>query len=107
MAREPLVALLIQRRHSHSRRPIAAVPNRDGPRLAAHLAVLDVSLTLHLGIEDHRDLLPAVRTREEVLHMTCKKCRTPMKELKGHIYHKKRKWKCPKCGKVRMQAQKA
>lgn len=26
-----------------------------------------------------------------------------MKELKGHIYHKKRKWKCPKCGKVRMQ----
>jgi len=26
-----------------------------------------------------------------------------MKELKGHIYHKKRKWKCPKCGRVRMQ----
>jgi DNA-directed RNA polymerase subunit RPC12/RpoP len=26
-----------------------------------------------------------------------------MKELKGHIYHKKRKWKCPKCGGVRMQ----
>ena len=25
-----------------------------------------------------------------------------MKELKGHIYHKKRKWKCLKCGKVRM-----
>ena len=30
-----------------------------------------------------------------------------MKELKGHIYHKKRKWKCPKCGKVRMQAHKS
>jgi hypothetical protein len=29
-----------------------------------------------------------------------------MKELKGHIYHKKRKWKCAKCGKVRMQAHK-
>jgi len=29
-----------------------------------------------------------------------------MKELKGHIYHKKRKWKCRKCGRVRMQAQK-
>ena len=28
-----------------------------------------------------------------------------MKELKGHIYHKKRKWKCPKCGRVRMQMQ--
>jgi hypothetical protein len=28
-----------------------------------------------------------------------------MKELKGHIYHKKRKWKCPKCNRVRMQAQ--
>jgi len=26
-----------------------------------------------------------------------------MKELKGHIYHKKRKWKFPKCRKVRMQ----
>jgi len=30
-----------------------------------------------------------------------------MKELKGHIYHKKRKWKCPKCGKVRMQDQRS
>jgi hypothetical protein len=29
-----------------------------------------------------------------------------MKELKGHIYHKQRKWKCPKCAKVRMQKQK-
>ncbi len=26
-----------------------------------------------------------------------------MKELKGHIYHKKRKWKCPKCNRVGMQ----
>jgi hypothetical protein len=30
-----------------------------------------------------------------------------MKELKGHIYHKKRKWKCPQCNRVRMQEQKA
>jgi hypothetical protein len=29
-----------------------------------------------------------------------------MKELKGHIYHKKRKWKCPQCGRIRMQVQK-
>jgi hypothetical protein len=29
-----------------------------------------------------------------------------MKELKGHIYHKQRKWKCGLCGKVRMQKQK-
>ena len=29
-----------------------------------------------------------------------------MKELKGHIYHKQRKWKCSKCGKIRMQKQK-
>ena len=35
--------------------------------------------------------------------VTCKKCRAPMKELKGHIYHKKRKWKCPNCNRVRMQ----
>jgi predicted RNA-binding Zn-ribbon protein involved in translation (DUF1610 family) len=27
-----------------------------------------------------------------------------MKELKGHIYHKKRKFKCPNCGSVRMQS---
>jgi transposase-like protein len=38
--------------------------------------------------------------------VTCKICKTPMKELKGHIYHKKRKWKCPKCGRVRMQEHK-
>lgn len=35
--------------------------------------------------------------------MTCKRCKTPMTELKGHIYHKNRKWKCATCGKVRMQ----
>jgi len=28
-----------------------------------------------------------------------------MEELKGHIYHKKRKWRCPKCGKAKMQKQ--
>jgi len=28
-----------------------------------------------------------------------------MKELKGHIYHKKRKWKCPQCNRVGMQIQ--
>jgi transposase-like protein len=39
-----------------------------------------------------------------LLTMTCKKCRVQMKELKGHIYHKKRKWRCPKCNRVRMQA---
>lgn len=27
-----------------------------------------------------------------------------MKEMKGHIYHKKRKCTCPKCNRVRMQA---
>jgi hypothetical protein len=29
-----------------------------------------------------------------------------MKELKGHIYHKKRKWKCPHCNRIRMQSPK-
>jgi hypothetical protein len=28
-----------------------------------------------------------------------------MKELKGHIYHKKRKWRCPGCNRVTMQKQ--
>ena len=88
----------------HNFAVLEGVADLDG--MAAYLAILDVSLTLHRGIEDHRDLLPAVGTREEVLHMTCKKCKTPMKELKGHIYHKKRKWKCPNCGRARMQTQK-
>jgi DNA-directed RNA polymerase subunit RPC12/RpoP len=26
-----------------------------------------------------------------------------MKEIGGHIFHKKRKWRCPKCGRVKMQ----
>lgn len=26
-----------------------------------------------------------------------------MTELKGHIYHKKRKWMCPKCNRIKMQ----
>jgi hypothetical protein len=30
-----------------------------------------------------------------------------MTEVKGHVYHKQRKWKCRKCGKVRMQKSKA
>jgi len=38
--------------------------------------------------------------------VTCKHCAVPMKELKGHIYHKKRKWRCPKCNRIKMQAQK-
>ncbi len=35
--------------------------------------------------------------------MTCGTCRVAMRELKGHLYHQKRKWKCPQCGKIRMQ----
>jgi hypothetical protein len=29
-----------------------------------------------------------------------------MREMKGHIYHQQRKWRCPKCATVRMQKQK-
>jgi hypothetical protein len=39
--------------------------------------------------------------------MTCRKCKVPMKELKGHIYHKKRKWECPRCARIKMQKPKA
>jgi Zn finger protein HypA/HybF involved in hydrogenase expression len=38
--------------------------------------------------------------------VTCKNCKVAMTELKGHIYHKKRKWRCPKCKRVRMQEHK-
>lgn len=34
--------------------------------------------------------------------MFCPKCKIKMKEEK-RTFHKKRKWICPKCGKVRMQ----
>lgn len=34
--------------------------------------------------------------------MTCPRCRTKMIEQK-RSYHKRRKWICPKCGKVRFQ----
>jgi hypothetical protein len=30
-----------------------------------------------------------------------------MKELKGHIFHKKRKWRCPQCQKIKMQKPKS
>jgi hypothetical protein len=39
-------------------------------------------------------------------YVTCRKCKVPMKEVKGHIYHKQRKWTCPRCTKVKMQKQK-
>jgi rubrerythrin len=38
--------------------------------------------------------------------VTCKSCQVAMKELKGHVYHKKRKWQCPRCKRVRMQVHK-
>jgi transposase len=37
--------------------------------------------------------------------MTCRRCGKAMREEK-RSYHKKRKWVCPNCGAVRMQAQK-
>ena len=39
--------------------------------------------------------------------MTCKKCKVTMKELKGHLFHKQRKWQCPQCSKVKMQKPKS
>ena len=43
----------------------------------------------------------------ETAAMTCKKCKFTMKELKGHIFHGKRKWRCPQCQKVKMQKPKS
>ena len=34
--------------------------------------------------------------------MICQKCKAHMAERK-RSYHKKRKWVCPRCGRVRMQ----
>jgi len=30
-----------------------------------------------------------------------------MKEVKGHIFHGKRKWRCPQCQKIKMQKPKS
>ena len=38
--------------------------------------------------------------------MTCPRCKIAMEEVRGHVFHKKRKWRCPKCGRIRMQAPK-
>jgi hypothetical protein len=35
--------------------------------------------------------------------MTCKRCKVKMDELKGHIYHGNRKFKCPECKRHKMQ----
>jgi hypothetical protein len=37
--------------------------------------------------------------------MICQACRVMRKELKGHIFHKKRK--CPQCQKIKMQKPKS
>jgi hypothetical protein len=44
--------------------------------------------------------------KQDAFRMICKHCKVAMKELKGHIYHKQRKWRCPQCSRVRMQKQK-
>src|SRR5579859_2035044 len=42
------------------------VADLDG--IAAHLTILDIRLPSHRCVQYHRDLFPAVRTREEVFH---------------------------------------
>jgi transposase-like protein len=39
--------------------------------------------------------------------MTCNRCKVAMRELKGHVFHKMRKWRCPKCHKIKMQRPKS
>jgi len=73
---------------------------------SGHLIANDGSLFTHgalYGEDEERGPAAIFRILYRCADMTCKTCRIPMKELKGHIYHKKRKWKCPKCGRVRMQ----
>src|SRR6185436_8945507 len=56
------VWLLVERGHADGRRAVAIVPNTDGPRLAAHLAILDVFLRrTPAGIDRYLDGLVAVR----------------------------------------------
>ena len=41
-------------------------------------------------------------TRDEC-KVTCKQCRVSMLELKGHLYHGNRKFRCPLCRRVKMK----
>jgi hypothetical protein len=54
----------------------------------------------------YRPTLGQCDHRNEESIVTCKSCKVAMRELKGHIYHQQRKWRCPKCKRVRMQAHK-
>lgn len=47
--------------------------------------------------------MPRIRTDSKAGPADLQTCGVRMTDLKGHIYHKKRKGKCPKCGRVRMQ----
>ena len=60
-------------------------PNRGKQETAA-------SLVRSLKRRDQRDLQHLQNSDERT---------------QGHIYHKRRKWKCRKCGRVRMQEQKS
>ncbi|AFL90529.1 hypothetical protein Terro_4332 [Terriglobus roseus DSM 18391] len=35
--------------------------------------------------------------------MTCKRCRVRMREISGHIFHGKRKFRCPQCNRAKMK----
>jgi hypothetical protein len=85
--------------------------------LRSHMAVQQetglVSPGLSEGLPDQPDLKAEtavcrgdLQLRCDAGGVTCRKCKVPMKELKGHIYHKQRKWACPLCAKIRMQKQK-
>ena len=37
--------------------------------------------------------------------MKCSRCKSAMKEMK-RSFHKRRKWVCPKCGRIRFQEMK-
>ena len=39
-----------------------------------------------------------------LVRVTCKYCKVAMKqEDPRHLFHGNRKWRCPQCGRVRMQ----
>jgi hypothetical protein len=86
------------------------LPDRGNRARASELRTSGGRIANRKGLTVYARIFPssitAVRSSNEERPVTCQTCKVAMKELKGHIYHKKRKWRCPKCKRVRMQVQK-
>ena len=50
-------------------------------------------------LKEYLDVTLAPEKLADILTMSG----TKVEEVKGHVFHKQRKWRCPRCGRARMQ----